>query len=72
VEPHKQTLIDLQYRVEKLKADGHEVLIFMDANQSEEQVYQAQAHDEKFVTHKGFMWTNQYMDLYKTLSRTVG
>jgi hypothetical protein len=32
VDPHKQTLIDLQYHVEKLKADGHEVLIFMDAN----------------------------------------
>jgi hypothetical protein len=36
VDPHKQTLIDLQYHVEKLKAYGHELLIFMDANQSEE------------------------------------
>jgi hypothetical protein len=50
VDPHKQTLIDLQYHVEKLKADGHEVLIFMDVNQEEEQVYQAQTHNEKFVT----------------------
>jgi hypothetical protein len=41
VDPHKQTLIDLQYHVEKIKADGHEVLILMDANQAEEQ-YQAQ------------------------------
>jgi hypothetical protein len=54
VDPHKQTLIDLQYHIEKLKADGHEVLIFMDANQAEEQVYQAQTHTEKFVTQKGF------------------
>jgi predicted AAA+ superfamily ATPase len=38
VDPHKQKLIDLQYHVEKLKADVHEVLIFMDANQAEEQV----------------------------------
>jgi hypothetical protein len=53
VDPHKQTLIDLQYHVEKLKADGHEVLLFMDANQAE-QVYQAQTHNEKFVTQKGF------------------
>jgi hypothetical protein len=35
VDPHKQTLIDLQYHVDKLKTDGHEVLIFMDANQAE-------------------------------------
>jgi hypothetical protein len=54
VDPHKQTLIDLQYHVEKLKAAGHEVLIFMEANQAEEQVYQAQTHNEKFVTQKGF------------------
>jgi hypothetical protein len=31
VDPHKQTLIDLQYHMKKLKTDGHEVLIFMDA-----------------------------------------
>jgi hypothetical protein len=54
VDPHKKTLIDLQYHVEKLKTDGHEVLIFMDANQAEEQVYQAPTHNEKFVTQKGF------------------
>jgi hypothetical protein len=40
--------------VEKLKTDGHELLIFMDANQAEEQLYQAPAHNEKFVTKKGF------------------
>jgi hypothetical protein len=54
VDPHKQTLIYLQYRVEKPKTDGHEVLIFVDANQSEEQVYQAPTHNEKSVTQKGF------------------
>jgi hypothetical protein len=54
VDPHKQTLIDMQYHVEKLKTDGHEVLIFMDANQAEEQVYQAPTHNEKFITKKGF------------------
>jgi hypothetical protein len=54
VDPHKQTLIDLQFHIDKLKADGHEVLILMDANKAEEQVYQAQTHNEKFVTHKRF------------------
>jgi hypothetical protein len=54
VDPHKQTLIDLQYHMKKLKTDGHEVLIFMDANQAEEQVYQAPTHNDKLVTKKGF------------------
>jgi hypothetical protein len=54
VDPHEQTLIDLQYFVEKMKANGHEVLILMDANQSEEQTYQPQAHNIKLVTKKGF------------------
>jgi predicted AAA+ superfamily ATPase len=54
VDPHKQTLIDLQYHVEKLKTYGHEVLIFMDTTQAEEQVYQAPKHNEKFVTKKVF------------------
>jgi hypothetical protein len=54
VDPHKQTLIDLHYHVKKLKTDSHEVLIFMDANQVEEQVYQAPTHNEKFIIQKGF------------------
>jgi hypothetical protein len=54
VDPHKKTLIDLKYHVEKLKTDGQEVLIFMDANQAEEHVYQAPTHNENFVTQKGF------------------
>jgi hypothetical protein len=54
VDPHKQTLIDVPYFVEKLKAIGHEVLILMDANQAEEQTYQPQSHNITLVTKKGF------------------
>jgi hypothetical protein len=54
VDPYKQTLIDLQYFVEKLKKIVHEVLILMDVNQSEEQTYQQQAHNIKLVMKKGF------------------
>jgi hypothetical protein len=54
VDPHNKTLIDLQYHVKKLKTYGHELLIFMDANKAEEQVYQAPTHNEKFFTKKGF------------------
>jgi hypothetical protein len=46
VDPHKQTLIDLQYHLKKLKTDGHEEMIFMDANQTEEQVYQTPIHNK--------------------------
>jgi hypothetical protein len=54
VDPHKQTLIDLQYFIVKLKATGHESLILMDANQAKEQAYNQQTHNIKFVTKKGF------------------
>jgi hypothetical protein len=53
VNPHKQTLIDSQYLVEKLKVNGHEVLILIDANQTEEKTYQPQAHNIKLVIKKG-------------------
>jgi hypothetical protein len=46
VDPHKQILIDLQYHMKKLKTDGHAVLIFMDANQAEEQAYQRPTHNK--------------------------
>jgi hypothetical protein len=54
MDPHKQTLIELQHFVEKLKATGHEVLILMDANQAERQTYRPQYHNIKLVTKKGF------------------
>jgi hypothetical protein len=54
VDPHKQTLINLQYFIEKLKATGHEALILMDSNQAEEQAYQQQTHNINLVTKKGF------------------
>jgi hypothetical protein len=33
VDPHKQTLIDLQYFVQELQQGGDEVILFLDANQ---------------------------------------
>jgi hypothetical protein len=32
INPHKQTLIDLEYFTEELKTDGFEVVVFIDAN----------------------------------------
>jgi hypothetical protein len=33
LDPHKQTLIDLQYFVQKLQQEGDEVILFLDVNQ---------------------------------------
>jgi hypothetical protein len=54
LDPHKQTTIDLQYFMEDLKLKGHDVLLLMDASQSEEQTFQPHIHNTKFVTKKGF------------------
>jgi hypothetical protein len=54
VDPHKQTFIDLQYFVKKLKATGNEALILMEANQAEAQTYQQQTYNIKLVMKKGF------------------
>jgi hypothetical protein len=54
VDPRKQTIIDLQYFVDKLKANGHKVLILMDTNQAKEQTYQPKSHNIKRLTKKGF------------------
>jgi hypothetical protein len=72
VDPHKQTLIDLQYFIEKLKAIGHEALILMDANQAKEQVYQQQTHNIKLACRgRGFMWTDPLTETYKPLCETA-
>jgi predicted AAA+ superfamily ATPase len=36
VDPHKQTLIDLQYFVQELQQEGDKVILFLDANQDEQ------------------------------------
>jgi hypothetical protein len=69
VDIHKQTLSDLQYVVEKLKAVGHEVLILMDDNQAKEQTYQPQSHNIKIVTKKGFHVDRPLVDIYKALCK---
>jgi hypothetical protein len=50
LDPHKQTLIDLQYFVQELQQGGDEVILFLDANKDEHQSYRPQEHDECFKT----------------------
>jgi hypothetical protein len=54
LDPHKQTLIDLQYFVQELLQGGDEVILFLDANQDEFQPYRPQDHDACFKTKGGF------------------
>jgi hypothetical protein len=47
-------LIDLQYFVQDLQQGGDEVILFLDANQDENQSYRPQDHDACFKTKGGF------------------
>jgi hypothetical protein len=71
-DPHKQTLIDLQYFVEERKENGHEVLILMNENQAEKQTYQPQMHNIKLVTQRReFMLMALLIDHCKALCTIV-
>jgi hypothetical protein len=72
LDPYKQTLIDLQYSVEELKVNGHNVLIMMDANQAEEQTFQPQNHSTKLVTKKGFRVGGSIDGSLKSFMRNCG
>jgi hypothetical protein len=34
IDPHRQTMVDLEYFVRELRDEGHEVVVFLDANQN--------------------------------------
>jgi hypothetical protein len=54
LDTHKQTFIDLQYFVQELQQEGEEEILFLDANQDDQQMYQPQEHNECFKTRNGF------------------
>jgi hypothetical protein len=35
IDPHRQTMVDLEYFGREIRDKGHEVVVFMDANQNE-------------------------------------
>jgi hypothetical protein len=45
LDPHKQTLIDVQCFVQELQQEGDEVILFLDANQDEHQTYRSQENN---------------------------
>jgi predicted AAA+ superfamily ATPase len=50
VDTQKQTLIDVQYFVQELQQEGEEVILFLDANQDDQQTYRPQERGECFKT----------------------
>jgi hypothetical protein len=54
INPHRQTMVDLKYFVRELHDEGHEVVVFLDANQNESRCYRPQTHDWKFKSDTGF------------------
>jgi hypothetical protein len=54
IDPHKQTMIDLEYFTEELKTDCFEVVVFIDANETLDHRFRSQNHDHKYKSDKGF------------------
>jgi hypothetical protein len=54
INPHKQTMIDLEYFTEELKTYGFEVAVFIAANETLEPRFRSQNHDHKYKSDKGF------------------
>jgi hypothetical protein len=54
INPHKQTMIALEYFTEELKTDGFEVVVFIDANEKLDHRVRSQNHDHKYKSDKGF------------------
>jgi hypothetical protein len=53
IDPHKQTLVDLQYFVYKLRNKEHNVAIFIDANQNNRRCYRPQCDAQHFQSEGG-------------------
>jgi hypothetical protein len=54
INPHKQTMIELEYFTGELKTDGFEVVVFVDANETLDNSICSQNHDHKYKSDKGF------------------
>jgi hypothetical protein len=52
INPHKQTMIDLEYFTEELKTDGFEVVVFIGANEPIDHRVRSQNHDHKYKLDK--------------------
>jgi hypothetical protein len=72
INPHEQTMIDLEYFTEELKTDGFEVAVFIDANETLERRFLSQNHDHKYKSDKGFHTDGSIDGSVTTYTRNCG
>jgi hypothetical protein len=72
INPHKQTMIDLEYFTEELKTDGFEVAVFIDANKALDHQFRSQNHDHKYKSDKGFHIDGSIDGSIATYTRNCG
>jgi hypothetical protein len=72
IDPHKQTLVDLEYFVNDLRNKEHNVDIFIDANHNDKRCYRPQGHDKQFESDGGFNIDGQSDGSLKTFMENTG
>jgi hypothetical protein len=72
IDPHRQTMVDLEYFIRELRDEGHEVVVFLDANQNESRCYRPRTHDQKFKSDTGFNIDGNIDGSLKTFFENTG
>jgi hypothetical protein len=65
-------MVDLKYFVKELRDEGHEVVVFMDANQNESRCYRPQTHDQKLKSDTDFNIDGTIDGYLKTFVQNTG
>jgi hypothetical protein len=72
IDPHKLTLVDMEYFVNDLRQKEHNVAIFIDANQNDRRYYRPQGHDKYFELYGGFNIDGRLVGSLKTFMENTG
>jgi hypothetical protein len=72
IDPHKQTLVDLEYFVNDLIHKEHDEAIFTDENQNDKRCYRPQGHDKQFESDGGFNIDGRIDGSLKTFMDNTG
>jgi hypothetical protein len=72
IDPHRQTVVDLEYFIRELRDKGHAVVFFLDAHQNESRCYRPQTHDWKFKPNTGFNIDGTIDGSLKTFVESTG
>jgi hypothetical protein len=72
IDPHKQTLVDLEYFLNDLRHKECDVAIFIDANQDDRRCYRPQGHEKHFKLDGGFNIDGSIDGSLKTFLENTG